>query len=154
MRFVTGCSLLFVIAISSTAFAASLPTLTVDDENGAVALKIEVLRIGVMIRGHLARTTYEITYRNTLARNVDGDFSFPLPADAEVSDIALYFGKTLRHAVATSACRRRRHTKRQCTGAPIRRSPNGPRRRAHSTSASSRSRPMARRSCTSHTTRS
>jgi len=100
MRFVTGCSLLFVIAISSTAFAASLPSLTVNDENGAVALSIEALRVDVMIRGHLARTTYEITYRNEKDQGFDGDFAFPLPPDAEVSDVALYFGPNLRHAVA------------------------------------------------------
>jgi len=100
MRFVTGCSLLFVIAISSTASAASLPTLTVNDENGAVALSIEALRVDVMIRGHLARTTYEITYRNEKDQGFDGDFAFPLPPDAEVSDVALYFGPNLRHAVA------------------------------------------------------
>ena len=100
MRFVTGCSLLFVIAISSASFAASLPSLSVDDENGAVALSVEALHIDVMIRGHLARTTYDITYRNAIDRDVDGDFSFPLPPDAEVSDVALYFGDHLRHAVA------------------------------------------------------
>ena len=100
MRFVTGCSLLFLIAISPIAAAASLPSLTIHDDNGTVALQVESLHIDVMIRGHLARTTYEITYRNTLDRDVDGDFSFPLPPDAEVSDIALYFGKVLRHAVA------------------------------------------------------
>src|SRR4051794_10386497 len=96
----TARSLLFVIAISPVAFAASLPSLIVQDDNGAVALSVEALRIDVLIRGHLARTTYEITYRNSTGREVDGDFSFPLPADAEVSDIALYFGSTLRHAVA------------------------------------------------------
>jgi len=100
MRLAARCSLLFVIAISPIAFAASLPSLTVQDDNGAVALSIEALRVGVMIRGHLVRTTYEITYRNSTDRVVDGDFSFPLPPDAEVSDIALYFGSTLRHAVA------------------------------------------------------
>lgn len=100
MRFVTGCSLLFLIALSPIATAASLPSLTIHDDNGTVALQVESLHIDVMIRGHLARTTYEITYRNTLGRDVDGDFAFPLPPDAEVSDIALYFGKVLRHAVA------------------------------------------------------
>jgi len=100
MRLAARCSLLFVIALSPLASAASLPSLTVQDDNGAVALSIEALRVDVMIRGHLARTTYEITYRNSTDRVVDGDFSFPLPPDAEVSDIALYFGQTLRHAVA------------------------------------------------------
>src|SRR5581483_3773758 len=58
------------------------------------------LHVDVILRGHLARTTYEITYANQLDRDLDGDFSFPLPAEAEVSDIALYFGTVLRHGVA------------------------------------------------------
>ncbi len=101
MRFVT---VLAAIALSLAAVAApvhpSLPTLTVNDENGNTALSIQSLHIDVIIRGHLARTTYEITYANNLDRDLDGDFSFPLPPDAEVSDIALYFGTVLRHGVA------------------------------------------------------
>lgn len=79
---------------------AAVPSLTIEGDNGSVALALEALRVEVLIRGHLARTTFELTYRNALDHDVDGDFSFPLPPDAEVSDIALYFGRHLRHAVA------------------------------------------------------
>jgi len=104
MRFVTRCLvLLLAIAVSAAALAAPrahVPSLSVAGDDGTVALKLEALRVDVLIRGHLARTTYELTYRNPLDRNTDGNFAFPLPVDAEVSDLALYFGDHLRHAAA------------------------------------------------------
>lgn len=77
-----------------------LPTLTVDDESGHHALHLVALRIDTTIRGHLARTECELTYRNDLPRVVEADFFFPLPADAELTGLGLYFNGRLRHAVA------------------------------------------------------
>ena len=103
MRFVTGLSLVAVLLLAPHAFAANkaaIPSLAVEGDDGTVALALEAVRIDVLIRGHLARTTFELTYRNDLDYDVDGSFTFPLPADAEVSEVGLYFDGKLRNAVA------------------------------------------------------
>lgn len=84
---------------ASTAFAG-IPTLTVEGDDGNVALALSAVSIRVTVRGHLARTEYELTYRNSLDRETGGTFSFPLPPDAEVSDLGLWFDGVLRHGVA------------------------------------------------------
>jgi hypothetical protein len=78
----------------------AIPALTVKGDDGTIALDVTALKIRVTIRGHLARTEYELTYHNSLDRVTGGDFHFPLPADTEVSDIGLYFNGHLRHGVA------------------------------------------------------
>src|SRR5688572_6023314 len=92
-------SLLFVVT-PLFASRAAVPTLTVNDDQGNVALDLSALSIRVTMRGHLVRTEYELTFRNAMDRVVGGNFHFPLPADAEVSDLGLYFDDHLRHAVA------------------------------------------------------
>lgn len=77
-----------------------IPTLTVEGDDGNVALELTAVTIRATIRGHLARTELELTYRSALDRVSRGEFSFPLPPDAEVSDVGLWFGETLRHGVA------------------------------------------------------
>jgi hypothetical protein len=103
MRFTAGIALLTVLLVMPALGAqhAAVPRLTVPEgDDGTVALTLESLEIHVLLRGHLARTTYDLTYRNRSARELDGDFTFPLPPDAEISDLGLYFGDRLRHAVA------------------------------------------------------
>jgi hypothetical protein len=91
----------FIIAIAASAAPrAAVPSLTVAGDDGSSALALESLRVDILIRGHLARTTYELTYRSNLPNNSDGDFAFPLPIGGEVSDLGLYFNGRLRHAVA------------------------------------------------------
>lgn len=93
--------LLFVLVCSPLiAERPAIPALTVKGDDGTIALDVTALKIRVTIRGHLARTEYELTYHNSLDRVTGGDFHFPLPADAEVSDIGLYFNGHLRHGVA------------------------------------------------------
>jgi Flp pilus assembly protein TadD len=95
---------LLTFLLITPAFAAqhaAIPTLSAPQgDDGSVVLTLESLSVHVLLRGHLARTTYELTYRNRTDRQLDGDFAFPLPPDAEVSDLGLYFGDKLRHAVA------------------------------------------------------
>ncbi|HET8773323.1 MAG TPA: VIT domain-containing protein, partial [Thermoanaerobaculia bacterium] len=95
---------ILALGLTATTTAAkpriALPLLTAQDTEGRVSLPIDALRVDVLIRGHLARTTYEITFRNELDRDLDGQFAFPLPPDSEVTDIGLYFDGHLRHAVA------------------------------------------------------
>ncbi|HSP14269.1 MAG TPA: VIT domain-containing protein [Thermoanaerobaculia bacterium] len=93
--------LLVLAAVVAPLQAATVPSLTVSlGDKGSVPLRLERLEIHALIRGHLARTTFELTYRNDSDDALDGDFVFPLPADAEVSDIGLYFEGHLRHGVA------------------------------------------------------
>lgn len=76
------------------------PALTVAGDDGNVALELTALTVRATVRGHLARTELELTWRNSLDRETGGEFTFPLPADAEVSDVGLWFGEHLRHGVA------------------------------------------------------
>jgi Ca-activated chloride channel homolog len=103
MRLRTIAALLTILTITP-AFAATqhaaIPRLTIaDGDDGTVPLRLESIEIHILLRGHLARTTYELAYRNGTNRELDGDFAFPLPPDAEISDLGLYFGGRLRHAV-------------------------------------------------------
>src|SRR5256886_85237 len=91
-------ALLFVF-IAVTSFAA-VPRLIMPSDDGGDAVVLSAATVRVTIRGHLARTEYELTFRNKLARIVGGDFVFPLPPDAEVSGLGLYFDGKLRHAIA------------------------------------------------------
>lgn len=77
-----------------------VPTLTAHGDDGEVALELTALEVRATVRGHLARTELELTWRNSLDRVTGGEFTFPLPADAEVTDVGLWFGEHLRHGVA------------------------------------------------------
>lgn len=90
---------LALLGFASSAFA-TMPALIVDGDDGKVALQLRAVKIRVTVRGHLARTEYELTYHSSLDRITGGDFYFPLPADAEVSDLGLWFEGRLRHGVA------------------------------------------------------
>jgi Flp pilus assembly protein TadD len=94
--------IVFLALLFASPFATfgALPTLTVQADDGNVALELSAVSVRATIRGHLARTEYELTYRNSLDQEVGGDFNFPLPPDAEVSDLGLWFDGTLRHGVA------------------------------------------------------
>ena len=100
MRVAVVFAALWLTANLSAASRVALPSLMSQDDDGRISLPIHALEVNVLIRGHLARTTYEVTFRNDLDRDLDGQFSFPLPPDAEVSDLGLYFDGHLRRAVA------------------------------------------------------
>jgi hypothetical protein len=92
-------AVLLALFVASFAFAG-MPTLTVQSDDGSVALDLSAVAVHTTVRGHLARTEFTLTYRNSLDRVVGGDFHFPLPPDAEVSDLGLWFDGKLRHGVA------------------------------------------------------
>lgn len=97
---------LCVLLISIDAFAL-VPELRVQKGNGAVALELLDVSVTATIRGQLARTEFELTYRNPEASDLRGDFLFPLPDDATVSDVGLYFNERLRHSVVVERERAR-----------------------------------------------
>lgn len=94
MRWIVSLALVLVVDARAAA-----PTLTVLSDSGEVALELTALTVRTTIREHLARTEFELTYRNTLDRQTNGTFRFPLPPDAEVSDLGLWFDGVLRHGV-------------------------------------------------------
>jgi Ca-activated chloride channel family protein len=103
MRSVTRFTFVALLIVGASVFAApraAVPSLSIAGDNGSTALALEALNVHVLIRGHLARTTYELTYRSSLPHDTDGDFAFPLPDGAEISDLGLYFNGHLRHGVA------------------------------------------------------
>lgn len=93
-------------AVSAKTVRPGLPTLVTEEETGN-ALELVAIRIHTTIRGHLARTECELTYRNHLNRVVAGNFTYPLPADAELTGLALSFNGRWRHAVAVERERAR-----------------------------------------------
>lgn len=99
----------FFVFVSSAGAAGKppLPSLTIATDDGQHALELVAVRVDATIRGHLARTECELTYRNDLDREVEGDFSFPLPAGAELTGLGLYFNGRLRQAVAVERERAR-----------------------------------------------
>jgi Ca-activated chloride channel family protein len=110
MRFVTSLSLVAVLLLAAHTTAApkaGIPSLMIEGDEGMVALALDSVRIDVLIRGHLARTSFELTYRNDLDHDIDGSFTFPLPPDAEVSEVGLYFDGKLRNAEAVERVKAR-----------------------------------------------
>ncbi|HUR81994.1 MAG TPA: VIT domain-containing protein [Thermoanaerobaculia bacterium] len=103
--------LAFSVLIALVSFAASaktlVPTLVADTGDGRHALQLVGVRVDTIIRGHLARTECELTYRNDLNAIVEGEFNFPLPAGAELTGLGLYFNGKLRKAVAVERDRAR-----------------------------------------------
>src|SRR5438477_11832585 len=87
----------FCIVISAS---GAVPRLVMPADDGRDAVTLSSVDVRVTIRGHLARTEYDFSFRNNLNRVVGGDFVFPIPPDGEVSDLGLYFDGRLRHAVA------------------------------------------------------
>src|SRR6266536_2484791 len=74
MRSVAFALLFVFIAVTSL---AAVPRLIMSSDDGGDAVVLSAATVRVTIRGHLARTEYELTFRNRLARVVGGDFVFP-----------------------------------------------------------------------------
>lgn len=89
---------IFFILLSSI-LEARLPELRIQDGENSKPLKLKDVNIHIVQRGHLARTEWILTYQNNENRDLRGDFIFPIPDQASVSDVGLYFGDHLRHGV-------------------------------------------------------
>ncbi|MCI0445677.1 hypothetical protein L0152_20995, partial [bacterium] len=89
---------IFFILLSSI-LEARLPELRIQDGQNSKPLKLKDVSIKIAQRGHLARTEWILTYQNDQNLDLRGDFIFPIPDQASVSDVGLYFGNQLRHAV-------------------------------------------------------
>jgi tetratricopeptide (TPR) repeat protein len=90
------CFFLLVVSHSE----ALVPELRITEEGSEASLPLSAVSVNVTVRGHLAKTEFNLTYRNQLDRDVSAEFLFPLPSSATLTDIGLYFDENLRHAVA------------------------------------------------------
>ena len=59
------------------------------------ALRLASHKVRVIVRDNVARTEIEQSWYNSSGQTLEGTFSFPLPADATISRLALYVGKRL-----------------------------------------------------------
>lgn len=89
--------------LPASAFPADLPTLTVKEGEGLRELELVALDVEVDIRGILAETVFELTYRNATTNRLEGEFSLALPAGATISTYALEVAGEMRPAVSVEA---------------------------------------------------
>jgi hypothetical protein len=87
-----------VFVLSGWTCFGALPELFVQDYDAAVPPRAASIRITT--RGHLVRTSCELTYRNPLDRETFARLAIELPPDAEISDLGQWVNGKLRHAVA------------------------------------------------------
>ncbi|MCI0415199.1 carboxypeptidase regulatory-like domain-containing protein, partial [bacterium] len=78
---------------------AVVPELRTADENGS-KLPVVELEINIYIREHLATTECILTFSNSSDQDLSGEFLVPLPDQAVLTDLGLYFDGVLRHSVA------------------------------------------------------
>ncbi len=77
---------------------AQTPELTVDGKTNA-GVHLQTLKIDVKVCGTVARTTWEMTFKNTTTRILEGNLNFPLKEGLSVSRYALDINGKLREAV-------------------------------------------------------
>jgi len=86
-------SSLFILAAS-----AQRPQLTVDGKTNN-GVKFQALRIEVKVCGTVARTTWEMVFKNTTSRVLEGDLNFPLKDGLSISRYAIDINGKMREAV-------------------------------------------------------
>jgi len=91
--FVTAAILLHTIAVK-----AQMPQLTVDGKTNN-GVQLQALKIEVKVCGTVARTTWEMTFKNTSNQILEGTLNFPLKDGLSVSRYALDINGKLREAV-------------------------------------------------------
>jgi hypothetical protein len=89
------CLLLLCFALSSM---AQMPVLTIDGKpnNGVV---LQSLQIDIKVCGTVARTSWQMVFKNTTSRILEGNLNFPLKEGLSVSRYALDINGKLREAV-------------------------------------------------------
>ncbi len=90
---VTAIVLLFTITLK-----AQMPQLTVDGKTNN-GVQLQALKIEVKVCGTVARTTWQMTFKNTTSRILEGTLNFPLKDGLSVSRYAIDINGNLREAV-------------------------------------------------------
>lgn len=87
----------FILFFAANA-TAQMPQLTVDGKSNN-GVQLQVLKIDVQVCGTVARTTWQMTFRNTTSRILEGSLNFPLKDGLSVSRYALDINGKMREAV-------------------------------------------------------
>src|SRR3954467_15808510 len=77
---------------------AQMPELTVDGKTNN-GVRLQALKIEVKVCGTVARTTWQMTFKNTTSRILEGSLNFPLKDGMSVSRYALDINGKMREAV-------------------------------------------------------
>jgi tetratricopeptide (TPR) repeat protein len=77
---------------------AQMPELSVDGKTNN-GVRLQALKIEVKVCGTVARTTWQMTFKNTTSRILEGSLNFPLKEGMSVSRYALDINGRLREAV-------------------------------------------------------
>ena len=91
--FITAAILLITITVK-----AQMPQLTVDGKSNN-GVQLQALKIEVKVCGTVARTFWQMTFKNTTSRILEGTLNFPLKDGLSVSRYALDINGKLREAV-------------------------------------------------------
>ncbi len=77
---------------------AQTPQLTVDGKTNN-GVRLHALKIGIKVCGTIARTTWQMTFKNTTSRILEGTLNFPMKDGLSVSRYALDINGKMREAV-------------------------------------------------------
>ena len=87
-----------IILLFSVAAKAQMPQLTVDGKTNN-GVQLQALKIEVKVCGTVARTTWQMTFKNTTSRILEGSLNFPLKDGLSISRYAIDINGKLREAV-------------------------------------------------------
>lgn len=87
-----------VILFIAIAVKAQMPQLTVDGKTNN-GVQLQALKIEVKVCGTVARTTWQMTFKNTTSRILEGTLNFPLKDGLSVSRYAIDINGKMREAV-------------------------------------------------------
>jgi TonB-dependent SusC/RagA subfamily outer membrane receptor len=84
--------------VAALTIKAQMPQLTVDGKTNN-GVHLQALKIEVKVCGTVARTTWQMTFKNTTSRILEGTLNFPLKDGLSVSRYALDINGKMREAV-------------------------------------------------------
>lgn len=87
-----------IIAVSVLTSKAQSPQLTVDGKTNN-GVQLQALKIEIKVCGTVARTTWQMTFKNTTSKILEGTLNFPLKDGLSVSRYALDINGKMREAV-------------------------------------------------------
>ncbi len=86
------------ILLFALAAKAQMPQLTVDGKTNN-GVQLHALKIEVKVCGTVARTTWQMTFKNTTSRILEGSLNFPLKDGLSISRYAIDINGKMREAV-------------------------------------------------------
>jgi tetratricopeptide (TPR) repeat protein len=86
---------------------SAIPVLRIANDSTGKTLQIHKLVISVQVTGNIATTTFDITFYNSLDKQLEGEFDFPLADGQSISRYALEVGDKLREGVVVEKAKAR-----------------------------------------------